>query len=82
MKFLAVYVLASIALVAGTSEEGSLRGIDLNVERELANACANSDTEWNTFAGEKCYSRCACEACQERGGGVCCVASCNPNVSS
>ena len=84
MKLFAAYLLASVAFVAGTTDDASLRGgSDLTgVERKLANACANSDVKWDTYSGEECYSRCACQACEERGGGVCCAASCNPQVSS
>ena len=87
MKLFAAYLLASVALVAGTTDDdASLRGsgdLDLtDVERQLKNACKHSKVEFDTFSKEKCYSRCACQACKERGGGVCCVPSCNPQVSS
>eukprot|EP00563_Minutocellus_polymorphus_P020781 CAMPEP_0197719518 /NCGR_PEP_ID=MMETSP1434-20131217/3241_1 /TAXON_ID=265543 /ORGANISM="Minutocellus polymorphus, Strain CCMP3303" /LENGTH=202 /DNA_ID=CAMNT_0043304271 /DNA_START=28 /DNA_END=636 /DNA_ORIENTATION=- len=84
MKIFAAYLLVSIALASGTSEDASLRGssdLDVNVERELKNACANSDVKYNTYSGKACFSRCACQACEERGGGVCCVASCNPQCN-
>ena len=44
------------------------------------NACENSDVKYNTYSGKKCFSKCACKACLERGGGLCCNASCNPQV--
>lgn len=83
MKLFAAYLFASVALVAGLNEDASLRGVSelTGVERKLANSCANSEVKFDTYSGEECYSRCACQACRERGGGVCCDASCNPQVS-
>ena len=86
MKIFAAYLLVSVALASGMSEDASLRGAsddlaaDVNVERDLKNACKNSDVKYNTYSGKKCFSKCACDACQERGGGLCCNASCNPQV--
>ena len=86
MKIFAAYLLVSVALASGISEDASLRGAsddlaDVNVERGLKNACENSDVKWNTYSGKTCFSKCACNACKERGGGVCCAAGCNPQVS-
>ena len=86
MKLIVAYLLASAAFAERNLEDASLRGGGGDVisatERKLANACANSDTDFDTYSGEDCYSRCACQACRERGGGVCCAASCNPQASS
>ena len=86
MKIFAAYLLVSVALASGISEDAPLRGAsddlaDVNVERGLKNACKNSDVKWDTYSGEKCFSKCACNACKKRGGGVCCAASCNFQVN-
>ena len=89
MKIFAAFLLVSVALASGTSEDASLRGarddpaaaVNVHVERDLKNACKHSDVKFNTYSGEECFSRCACEACKKRGGGVCCAPGCNPQVS-